>query len=98
MSWGQVASSFFREDRPPNPFGKRILVTYERNPARSTTRTPEPQSDSSEKPPIRKSQEEFVDDMAGPSMDKSEYEQRKGQGQTAASVSDADDAQAPGQR
>ncbi len=44
---------------------------------------PEPTSDSSEKPPIRKAQEEYVDDMAGPSMDKSEYEQRKGHGQTA---------------
>ena len=43
---------------------------------------PEPGSDSSEKAPIRKSQEEYVDDMAGPSMDKSEYEARKGVGQT----------------
>lgn len=43
---------------------------------------PEPKSDSSEKSPIRKAQEEYMDDIAGPSMDKSEYEQRKGQGQT----------------
>ncbi len=43
---------------------------------------PEPESTSGEKPPIRKSQEEYVDDMAGPSMDKSEYEARKGIGQT----------------
>lgn len=35
---------------------------------------PEPKSLTSEKPPIRVSQEEFVDDMARPSMDKSEYE------------------------
>ncbi len=42
---------------------------------------PEPTSESSEKPPIRVSQEEFVDDMAGPSMDKSEYEQRGGRGE-----------------
>ena len=40
---------------------------------------PEPQSTSSEKFPIRKSQEEFVDDMAGPSMDKSEYEEAEEQ-------------------
>ncbi len=58
---------------------------------------PEPHSESSEKPPIRKSQEEFVDDMAGPSMDKSEYEQRKGQGQTERR-DDSDDARTPGQR
>ena len=43
---------------------------------------PEPESSSSEKFPIRKSQEEYVDDMAGPSMDKSEYEARSGVGQT----------------
>ncbi len=43
---------------------------------------PEPESSSSEKFPIRKSQEEFVDDMASPSMDKSEYEERGGVGQT----------------
>ncbi len=35
---------------------------------------PEPESLTSEKPPIRVSQEEFVDDMAQPSKDKSEYE------------------------
>ena len=37
----------------------------------------EPQTTTGEKPPIRKSQEEYIDDMAGPSMDKSEYEQGK---------------------
>ena len=37
---------------------------------------PEPDSLTSEKEPIRKSQEEFVDDQATPSIDKSEYEQR----------------------
>ena len=52
---------------------------------------PEPQSDSTEKSPIRKSQEEYVDDLAGPSMDKSEYEQRKGHGQTARPDSAADE-------
>ena len=56
---------------------------------------PEPHSDSSEKLPIRKSQEEFVDDMAGPSMDKSEYEQRQGQ---TARRNDSDDARPPDQR
>jgi hypothetical protein len=34
---------------------------------------PEPQSTTSEKFPIRKSQEEFIDDLAGPSHDRSEY-------------------------
>ena len=40
--------------------------------------TPEPDSLTSEKEPIRKSQEEYIDDQAGPSIDKSEYEQRGG--------------------
>ena len=35
---------------------------------------PEPESTTSEKFPIRVSQEEYVDDMARPSRDKSEYE------------------------
>ena len=38
---------------------------------------PEPESTTSEKPPIRVSQEEYVDDMARPSRDKSEYEAEK---------------------
>ena len=38
---------------------------------------PEPESLTSEKPPIRVSQEEYVDDMARPSKDKSEYEAEK---------------------
>ncbi len=38
---------------------------------------PEPQTTTGEKPPIRVSQEEYIDDMAGPSMDKSEYEEGK---------------------
>lgn len=38
---------------------------------------PEPQTTTGEKPPIRKAQEEYLDDMAGPSIDKSEYEQGK---------------------
>ena len=37
----------------------------------------EPQTTTGEKPPIRKSQEEYIDDMAGPSIDKSEYEPSK---------------------
>ena len=40
--------------------------------------TPEPDSLTSEKPPIRKSQEEFLDDQASPSMDISEYKAREG--------------------
>ena len=35
---------------------------------------PQPVALTPEKETIRVSQEEFVDDMAGPSMDKSEYE------------------------
>lgn len=38
---------------------------------------PEPQTTTGEKPPIRKAQEEYLDDMAGPSIDKSEYEPGK---------------------
>lgn len=57
---------------------------------------PEPESDSSEKFPIRKSQEEFVDDMATPSVDKSEYEQT-GHEQTRRRT-DAEDALPPDQR
>ena len=38
---------------------------------------PEPQTTTGEKPPIRKSQEEYIDDMAGPSIDKSEYDRDK---------------------
>ncbi len=39
---------------------------------------PEPDSLTSEKEPIRKAQEEYLDDQAGPSMDKSEYERWAG--------------------
>lgn len=39
---------------------------------------PEPDSLTSEKEPIRKAQEEYLDDHAGPSMDKSEYERLGG--------------------
>ena len=39
--------------------------------------TEQPESLTSEKPPIRVSQEEDVDDMARPSKDKSEYEAEK---------------------
>ena len=38
---------------------------------------PEPKSATGEKPPIRKSQEEFIGDMAEPSKDKSELEPAK---------------------
>ena len=60
---------------------------------------PEPQSTTSEKFPIRKSQEEFVDDMAGPSMDKSEYDARKGELPPLRPASDAEEpARTPDQR
>ena len=36
----------------------------------------EPGTETVEKPAIRKSQEEFIDDNAGPSRDKSEYERQ----------------------
>ena len=39
---------------------------------------PQPVALTPEKETIRVSQEEFVDDMAGPSMDKSEYEAKQG--------------------
>ncbi len=38
----------------------------------------EPDSTTREKDSIRKTQEEYVDDMAAPSMDKSEYAERQG--------------------
>ena len=38
----------------------------------------EPDSTTREKDSIRKSQEEYVGDMAAPSMDKSEYAERQG--------------------
>ncbi len=56
---------------------------------------PEPESESSEKFPIRKSQEEFVDDMASPSIDKSEYQGGPAQTQRR---DDSEDAQSPDQR
>ena len=59
------------------PANESSFVMNELPPKHDTP--PEPQSTTSEKFPIRKSQEEFVDDMAGPSMDKSEYEALKDQ-------------------
>ncbi len=60
---------------------------------------PEPQSTTSEKFPIRKSQEEFVDDMAGPSMDKSEYEaQEEGSQPPLRPASDAEETRRQDQR
>ena len=40
----------------------------------------EPDSTTREKQSIRKSQDEFVDDIGTPSMDKKEYEERQGHG------------------
>ena len=51
---------------------------------------PEPQTTTGEKPPIRKSQEEYLDDMAGPSIDKSEYEASK-KNPAARPATDADE-------
>ena len=47
------------------------------DPLPSHDTPPQPESLTSEKFPIRVSQEEFVDDMARPSKDKSEYEAEK---------------------
>ncbi len=52
---------------------------------------PQPVALTPEKETIRVSQEEFVDDMAGPSMDKSEYEANKGEKPTLRPASDADE-------
>ena len=52
------------------------------DPLPSHDSQPEPESTTSEKPPIRVSQEEYVDDMARPSKDKSEYEAEKNAGQS----------------
>ena len=49
----------------------------------------EPQTATGEKPPIRKSQEEYIDDMAGPSIDKSEYQ--PGKTPSARPATDADE-------
>lgn len=57
--------------RRANPF----VTMNNLPPAHETPK--EPKSDTVEKPEIRKSQEEFIDDMARPSMDKSEYERSK---------------------
>ena len=51
--------------------------------------TKEPHTDTGEKPTIRKSQEEYIDDMAGPSVDKSEYE--PGKHPAARPATDADE-------
>lgn len=54
---------------------------------------PQPVALTPEKETIRVSQEEFVDDMAGPSMDKSEYDASKGR--DAASRPDTDGDETP---
>ena len=46
-----------------------LLNAMNQIPPRHDT-PPEPQTTTGEKPPIRKSQEEYIDDMAGPSMDR----------------------------
>ena len=53
---------------------------------------PQPVALTPEKETIRVSQEEFVDDMAGPSMDKSEYEANKGKPHALRPASDGDEA------
>ena len=52
---------------------------------------PQPVGLTPEKETIRVSQEEFVDDMAGPSMDKSEYESNKGAQPALRPATDADE-------
>lgn len=53
---------------------------------------PQPVALTPEKETIRVSQEEFVDDMAGPSMDKSEYESTKGHTPELRPATDGDEA------
>ena len=53
---------------------------------------PQPVALTPEKETIRVSQEEFVDDMAGPSMDKSEYEASKGTAHGLRPATDGDEA------
>ena len=53
---------------------------------------PQPVALTPEKETIRVSQEEFVDDMAGPSMDKSEYEATKGSTPKLRPATDGDEA------
>ncbi len=52
---------------------------------------PQPVALTPEKETIRVSQEEFVDDMAGPSMDKSEYEAAKGRSPASRPATDGDE-------
>ena len=58
------------------------------NPSTENPTTREPDSTTPEKDSIRKSQEEFIGDMAEPSMDKSEYEKRQGQSKEEPSRTD----------
>lgn len=53
---------------------------------------PQPVALTPEKEAIRVSQEEYLDDMAGPSMDKSEYEANRGKQPDLRPASDADEA------
>lgn len=52
---------------------------------------PQPVALTPEKETIRVSQEEFVDDMAGPSMDKSEYEVNRGKHPALRPATDGDE-------
>ena len=52
---------------------------------------PQPVALTPEKETIRVSQEEFVDDMAGPSMDKSEYEANQGEHPALRPASDGEE-------
>ena len=53
---------------------------------------PQPVALTPEKETIRVSQEEFVDDMAGPSMDISEYEANRGKSPALRPESDGDES------
>lgn len=59
--------------------------------------TPEPDSTTREKDTIRKSQEEFVDDMARPSMTQQEYDERQGKGEGKRPQTGEDDSTGPEQ-
>lgn len=52
---------------------------------------PQPVALTPEKETIRVSQEEYLDDMAGPSIDKSEYEANKGKQPVLRPATDADE-------
>ena len=63
-------------------------------PPEKETSPREPSTGTREKDSIRKSQEEFVGDMAAPSMDKSEYAARQGNDEAERPQTGPDDSTA----